>query len=607
MRSVLLSNGTLAVLMDADYNLRDLYYPYLGQWNHSFGGRSKFGVWHDGKFTWAEGMEGREVRFGNMESTFKAKWDGLEVEVRDLVSIEVPALVREFHIGGQGMVRVLFYHDLKLNGYEIGDTALYDPSTDALYHYKGSTWFGIASTSRIYEYTTGRRDQNAVLPDCEDGQLSKNPIAQGSVSSAISIAYPEFTYFLVAGRSYQEVSKNLEELRKGRGIRRTSKFWEDVASTLSEPEDDLARTSLLVTLAHVGEGGEIPASLDSDILKFNLDTYAYVWPRDAAWVAVTLDEAGFWSFTSKFYSSMFKSFTADGYLAQKFNPDWTLGSSWHPWTAKTHRSLNFQEDETATVIYGLWRHFTESRDYHTLREVFDVVERAADFMTQFRDERLKLPLESFDLWEERLGVHTYTVASVYAGLRAASNLAKVLGEQGKAEKWGRAAQEVWEAAKAHLFNRERGAFFRTVNVDSGRIVGVDPTLDSSTLGVVLFGLLEPSDPLAESNSRTLEGALWVKGVGGLARYENDYYQRVQQGVPGNPWIITTMWLAQYYALRGELKRAQGLLSWARGVKTSTNLLPEQVNPRDGSPLSVVPLLWSHAEYLRTYLMIRGKR
>lgn len=88
-----------------------------------------------------------------------------------------------------------------------------------------------------------------------------------------------------------------------------------------------------------------------------------------------------------------------------------------------------------------------------------MITRAANFMTNFRDEKLKLPpLESYDLWEERLGVHTYTVASVYAGLLAASNLAKMLGEYESASKWEETAWR-FERQLGTTYSIGRGACF----------------------------------------------------------------------------------------------------------------------------------------------------
>ena len=45
--------------------------------------------------------------------------------------------------------------------------------------------------------------------------------------------------------------------------------------------------------------------------------------------------------------------------------------------------------------------------------------RIAEFLIEFRDPDTKLPLPSFDLWEERQGVFTFTACAVVAGLSGA--------------------------------------------------------------------------------------------------------------------------------------------------------------------------------------------
>ena len=72
-----------------------------------------------------------------------------------------------------------------------------------------------------------------------------------------------------------------------------------------------------------------------------------------------------------------------------------------------------------------------------------------------------------------------------------------------------------------------------------------------------------------------------------------------------PWIITTLWLAQAYILQGNPDAAKQLVSWVNGVTSPTGMLPEQVRPFDFAPLSVVPLAWSHAEYVKTLVMLNG--
>ncbi|MGC8848054.1 MAG: glycoside hydrolase family 15 protein [Conexivisphaera sp.] len=602
-RQLFLGNGAIAALYDGSFSLTDLYYPLLDQHhNHSVGGRFRVGIWHDGKFAWLEGVEHRVFQEG-MRAGVEGSFDGLKFRIVDTVSMRHPALVRSVKANGPGYVRFIFYNDFRLNNTELGDTAFYDPSLDAVMHYKGSTWFAIASSGQLYEYATGRRDQGAVLRDCEDGTLGKNPIAQGSVDSAVSVAANEFYLYVVAGGDRSSVAASLEDLRRDSGERfeADAKYW-DVVVPIDDP---LERQSVMVLLGHFGRAGEVPASLDTGILKFNLDTYAYLWPRDAVMCATVLDEMGYWSFTRRLYVRLFTELLSpEGYLYQKYDADGTLGSTWHPFTANGPRSRNVQEDETALAIYGLWVHFRASRDYELLREVYECVERSARFLIDFRDGRTGLPLMSYDLWEERLGVHAFTVASVVAGLRAAAELAGRLGYWDMERKYSEAAKEMTAAVVDHMFNSTGGYFYRMVDLDGGS----DPTVDSSVLSLPLLGVVDPSDPRVSSTAQVVASRLQVPKVGGIARYENDLYQRVSgdySGIPGNPWIISTMWLAQYHVLAGKPDEARRLVEWVGKVASPTGLLPEQVNPFDGSPLSVMPLAWSHAEYLRALGAVRS--
>ena len=91
---------------------------------------------------------------------------------------------------------------------------------------------------------------------------------------------------------------------------------------------------------------------------------------------------------------------------------------------------------------------------------------------------------------------------------------------------------------------------RMVNRRGGGEWDVDRTIDASLLGLWYFGMFAPDDPRIVATMEAVRDRLWVKtDVGGVARYEDDYYHRVSQdveNVPGNPWFICTLWLAQWY-------------------------------------------------------------
>src|SRR5712691_11220548 len=51
-RDLPISNGNLMINFDHQYNIRDVYYPHVGQDNQTVGDVSFFGVWCDGVFAW---------------------------------------------------------------------------------------------------------------------------------------------------------------------------------------------------------------------------------------------------------------------------------------------------------------------------------------------------------------------------------------------------------------------------------------------------------------------------------------------------------------------------------------------------------------------------
>jgi len=103
-------------------------------------------------------------------------------------------------------------------------------------------------------------------------------------------------------------------------------------------------------------------------------------------------------------------------------------------------------------------------------------------------------------------------------------------------------------------------------------------------------------------------------VGGVARYENDSYHQVSRdikNVPGNPWFICTLWMAQWYIAKAQtaadLKPALDILNWVTNHALPSGVMAEQVHPYTNAPLSVSPLTWSHATLVMTVREYVAKR
>jgi len=650
-RDLPIGNGNLLINFDTDYNIRDIYYPYVGKENHAEGCVSRTGIWVDGNFAWLDGPEWQKEMVYESESlvthvTATNPAIGLTLTFSDLVDFHRDIFFRRVDITNQRDhsrdVRLFFHYELRILGREVGDTIYYHPRLRALVMYKERCYFlaggQVNGRIGIDDWTTGStraEDKQSAWRDAEDGELRKVPLTCGFAEGIIGLydtAVPAkgdstIYHWLAASTRFHGVEE-LNTLVQERGpesfVIRTRDYWR--AWVNKESLDfadlptsilDLYRRSLLTMRVQIDNRGAIIASTDSDITKVLEDTYCYVWGRDGAFIAKAFNMANYEEVSHRFFDFCGNVITSEGYLLHKYTADGYLAGQWMPWADEEGElQLPIQEDEAALVIYSLWHYYNKFRYVESIRPLYrKLIKNSADFMVSYREPHTKLLAPSYDLWEERRGIHSFTVATVWAGLQAAANFTELFGEVALAKQYRQAAAEIKEAAIEYLFDKKLGRFLRSIKVNADGVVEPDYTIDSSICGPFLFGMLSATDPLIESTMAALINRLWCKTeVGGIARYENDHYQQVSQdiaNIPGNPWFICTMWVAQYHIARAqsvdELKPALQIFTWAQRSALPSGILDEQVHPYSCAPLSVSPLTWSHAsvviaihEYINKY-------
>jgi glucoamylase len=648
-RSLTIGNGELLANFNARYELVDLYWPYVGRENQTDGKPCRMGIFVDGSFSWVAGpgwLRTLAYEEDTLVTRVELENEGLGVRLlcSDAVDFHEPLLLRQVTVhdlsGRDREVRLFFHHDLRLFGYDLGDTVFYDPKTRCLVHYKDKRYVLIGAEGPhgfgTPRYATGKKGVNAqegTWKDAEDGELSMNPIEQGAVDSTfgISLVLPKdgsasACAFLAFGENHPGVARLAERVRaRGAGgfVARTRAYWRlwvarDKFDYAELPREivDLFSRSLLILRTQVDNRGAIIAANDHDITTFARDTYSYLWPRDGSIVAAALDAAGHADVTARFFAFCAKVLTKGGYLLHKYNPDGSIASSWHPWVGKDGREqLPIQEDETALPLWALWERFQRRRDVEMVKPLYRPFKRAADFLASWRDPATGLPWPSHDLWEERRGVSTFTCGAVVGGLRAARNFALAFGEEEVAERYGRAAAEVRAGMEEHLWDGRRNRFLRMLVPRADGGYDADPTVDASLYGCWRFGAFAPDDPRVEATMAAIREKLWVRTeTGGVARYENDPYQARASGdprVPGNPWPICTMWLVQHQIAKArsvqDLHEALPQIAWVARHALPSGILPEQLHPITGEPLSVSPLTWSHGEVVATVMAWLDKR
>ena len=692
-RELVFGNGHLLVNLDSALDIRDIYYPCVGQLNHVSGYRCRMGLWTaDAGFAWCGDDEWeRELSYlpnsAISDCTLTSQRLGLTLRVRhgvdpkDCIFLQQITLVNLWQ--ADRTARLFFSYDLRIDESDIGDTAFYHPYADAMIHYKRDRYLLFSgktsgeldeapndSESGIAQYACGVKEfggAEGTWRDAEDGQLSGNSIAQGSVDSTIGFDFNlepggerRLHAWMTVGPDLNSVI-NLHESVKAQGVDTLLNYAEQISrdwvlthssfaqsfnaregesessnrgmldlESLPQRVSALFRSSLVVIGAQIDRGGAIIASTDSDILQTARAHYAYMWPRDGALVAQPLDRLGLKRFTEPFFAfcsallerSPLTVDLPDGQkaaaLLHKYGPDGTMGASWHGWTVPpAGREVPIQEDGTALVVWSAAQHLLRqpegSRD---ARLAESLVLPAARFLAHHRDIETHLPLPSWDLWEERRGIHLYTAGAVIGGLLQAARVCEIMGVDfaNDATSFRSAADETREAVLTQFWDEAHGRFARTLYRDE--VTGAlhkDMTVDSCLFGAFAYGALPADHPKVAATMGAIGRTLWVKtGIGGLARYENDYYFRVEDSevcnradVPGNPWVICTLWLADWMIATAksaeDLEPALDLIEWAVTCASTTGILPEQIHPISYKPLSVAPLTWSHAQYVTTVM------
>jgi GH15 family glucan-1,4-alpha-glucosidase len=649
-RDLPLGNGSLLVNFDNAYNLRDIYYPYVGRYNHTDGHVNHTGFWVAGRFVWLDDPGWQRTLVYEPETlvadvTLKHADLAITVHFTDAVDFDRNIFVRQVRVTNDGTdtreVRFFCHYDWHLEEVDGANTVNYAPILGSVIAYKDDNYFSASGSVGDHQgidcWATGYKEFNGMQGtwrDAEDGTLSGNPIAQGSVDATVGQflgeiapgATNEAYHWLIAAHTYNEI-ESLHFLVKQRGpesfIIRTRNYWRlwvnkgnETMGDLPQPMVDLYKRSLLTVATQMDAGGAIIAATDGDVWAFSRDSYAYMWPRDGALVANALSHSGYGEPTRAFFDFCARVITPQGYLMHKYTPAGALGSSWHTWSdAQGRPQLPIQEDETALVLYSLWQHYSIFRDVEFIKPLYaPLVKTAANFMVNYREPHTNLPASSWDLWEERYGIHAYTVATVFAGLRAAANFCEIFGELDMAAKYRAAADEIRMATSAHLWNPQTNRFSRRITVDDAGVVTHDDTMDMAVVALFIGGMFEPDDPqMAQTMEAVLERLHVKTSVGGYARYENDYYHQVSQdvaNVAGNPWFICSCWAAQHAIAKAcspdELHDALPMLQWVVEHALPSGILAEQVDPYTDAPLSVSPLTWSHAEFIATVRWYAGK-
>ncbi len=650
-RALTLGNGKFVVCLDNHGFVRDMYYPYVGLENQVLGEKHRIGVWVDDHFSWLD-EDSWDITIGYKPETMvgylvcKNESLQLTIVMEDAVYNETTVFLRQVdlynHSDKVRNYRIFFHQVFNINESKKRNTAFYDPTHNAIVHYKGRRVFIVngrtAAGTAIDDYSVGAyafEGKEGTYKDAEDGALGKNAVEHGSVDSVIRLsmscepAKKARLYYWICAEESLDAAYELNELvlqkTPAAMVHSTESYWHAWLKTrrhdltgMSKEQQRLFDTSLFILRCHMDNRGSIIASADSAMMEYGKDDYSYMWPRDAAFIVMTMCKAGYAETTKPFFTFCQSVLHEDGYLHHRYRSDESLGSTWHAatsqqeWLKDKILQLPIQEDESASVLVALWRYYEATKDLEFIEDLYKpLIEKIATFLVRFRNDETSLPLPSYDLWEEKIGISTYTCAAVYGGLQAAAKFSELLDKRNHMREYRKAAEEVKKATIDHLYSEKQQSFVRLARVVDDQIV-LDETIDSSSLfGLWYFGMLGPQDPLLQKTIEQVQKRLVNPAkTGGIIRYERDNYFRSKD--LSNPWIITTLWELQRTMLHPDTKLADldnlaNEFDWVLDRRYNSGILAEQFDPYDGDSLSATPLVWSHSVYIETVLVYLERR
>lgn len=640
LRPIVLSNGEMHVGLNNFGLVHDFYFPYVGLNNHAEGSmtRHRVGVWVDGRISWLddEGDWTFKFRYPTraLVGHVVAKSDKLQVllEIDNVVDAHFSAFMRNVHIvnlSDQPREIRLFMHQAFVidDSRSKTDTAQYLPDSHAILHYRGRRAFvvsGLHNDKPFDQHSIGLfgiEGHESTFRDAEDGELAGGNVEHGRVDSIMRFTLridgnssDRVHYWITAGSSIREALFIDKQLRKDGLLKRlhlTIAWWHKwlepavgAAEKLNPQYHDLFIKSVMILKSHIDRRGAVMASTDTSMLNYDRDTYAYCWPRDGAYALWPLIRMGYTDEPYRFFEFCRRVMHPSGYLMHKFRADGGLGSSWHSYVHDGGvLAPPIQEDETALVVFMLAQFYEVSKDKRILHDFYEsLVKPMANWMSEYIDETTGLPRPTYDLWEEKFIISTYTTAVVYAALNSAADMADVRDDRDSAVKWRAAADDIKKSATKYLYNDERRMFYKGLRVSEGKIEYYRTLDTSSFYGAYMFGLFDSESAEIKDAANTLERELRSNiGIVAYPRYEFDDYHRTDKSSMGNWWFVTTLWMAQYYMESGRKDMASSILAWVNGIIMDTGVMSEQINPTDHSMVAPAPLCWSHAELLSTLL------
>ncbi len=333
----------------------------------------------------------------------------------------------------------------------------------------------------------------------------------------------------------------------------------------------LKETSLKVLKSLIDENGGIIAAPECDLDFQHSGGYGFVWPRDAAFCALSLMKCNQFKEAKSILLFLAKVQSHHGDFFQRYDCQGNKAPSW----------CELQADQLGLVITAM----IEYLNYEKNDIILDSIKKGIQKLANDFSEKGSL-VNSFDLWEEIYGLHFYAHVTAYGALSRSLSLFPELQDLIHS-----GLKSCKNFCYHHLYVSKQKRFARAVDPHNNRDLQADISLLSC---IFPFSEFPIEDSIKLSIFEFCYDELTTKM--GTLRYENDHY------IGGNSWVLAGFWMAQAARELSKIEPRLADLSFEIFKKTmnSSNeagFFSEQIDSNTGKPLWVMPLGWSHAFFL----------
>jgi GH15 family glucan-1,4-alpha-glucosidase len=367
----IIGNSSILASLGANGRMYRAWWPHIDTPQHIDSIRMGIELEDQGSVTWfddeAEGWK-HVAAYVNRSNIFlvQASSDSVPLDV-DSLHFVVPdkdLIVREYTFTNTGDTAITFsiimYSSMIVGEHALYTTTMFEPSADALVHYKQRTYLVWGSSMETSRYHAG-----ISLKEARGGAMTLmgsqiEMTTSGALAWRFELVEPGesvvLPLYLACGSSLEEAVELLQEARErtsGEWYEETKQYWDRYLDSLKScplEDDDVRelyeRSLLMFPLMSDAKTGSIIAAPEFDEHFTRCGGYGYCWGRDAAFITTALDKAGLIWLSDRYYDWTLTAQSPDGSWQQRHYHDGSLAPSW-----------GLQIDEGASIIWGMYQHY----------------------------------------------------------------------------------------------------------------------------------------------------------------------------------------------------------------------------------------------------------